>query len=349
MKRNLYLCSIMEKKRTDILVLFIHVAIMVLIIILPPMGTYLSTTNITEAGRSLGETLNEFVPIFAIYLINYYWLIPRVYYQSRGKFFTVNLFIIIAILASYFWRESFSPDDFYAPWVYFIVLVDFVMLVLSVTCALAIRTIIRLHEVEIQLQEVKQRNAETELQWLKNQLNPHFLFNTLNNISSLVYINADQAQDSITKLSELLRYALYESSKAEVPLSDEIEFMENFICLMELRCSDKVKVETNFDLSHPDIKIAPMLFISVLENAFKHGVSTHQPSFIQASLDVDDNGLVFICDNSNFPKKEQNLTGGGVGIENTKRRLELLYPEHNEYIHTLKDEVYHVVIKIKLS
>lgn len=348
MKRNLYLCSIMKKKRTDILVLFIHVAIMVLIIILPPMGTYLSTTNITEAGRSLGETLNEFVPIFAIYLINYYWLIPRVYYQSKVKFFIVNLFIIIAILASYFWRESFSPDDFYVPWVYFIVLVDFVMLVLSVTCALAIRTIIRLHDVEMQLREVKQQNAEAELVWLKNQLNPHFLFNTLNNISSLVYIDADHAQDSITKLSDLLRYALYESSKAEVSLSDEVEFMQNYISLMKLRCSDKVKVETNFDLSQPGVKIAPMLFISVLENAFKHGVSTHQPSFIHASLCVKDDNIVFTCDNSNFPKKDKNLTAGGVGIENTQRRLELLYPQRSKYVHTLQDDIYHVEIKIKL-
>jgi len=348
MKRNLYLCSVMDKKRTDILVLFIHVVIMVLIIILPPMGTYLSTTNITQASRSLGETLNEFIPIFAIYLINYYWLIPKVYYQSKVRFFTINIFIIILLLVSYFWSESFSSDDFYAPWVYFFVLVDLVTLVLSVTCALAIRTIIRLHDVEMQLEKVNQQNMKTELLWLKSQLNPHFLFNTLNNISSLVYIDADHAQDSITKLSDLLRYALYESSKTEVLLSDEVDFMQNYISLMKLRYSDKVKVETHFDLSQPGVKIAPMLFISVLENAFKHGTSTHHLSFIHTSLNVKGNELVFTCDNSNFPKKDKNLTGGGVGIENTQRRLELLYPQRSEYIHTLQNEVYHVEIRIKL-
>ena len=226
--------------------------------------------------------------------------------------------------------------------------IDVVTYLLAASCALAIRSITRLNEVEIQLQEVKQRNAETELQWLKNQLNPHFLFNTLNNISSLVYINADLAQDSITKLSELLRYALYESSKAEVPLSDEIEFMENFICLMELRCSDKVKVETHFDLSHPDIKIAPMLFISILENAFKHGVSHHEPSFIKAQLKVEEGCIVFTCDNSNFPKERKDQSGKGVGLDNMRRRLDLLYADRYEYVHTLENEVYHVIIKIKL-
>lgn len=325
---------------------------MVLVIILPAVGSFITTSDEHEASHMLHEAVEYFIPIFTVYFINYYWLIPKLYYRSRFLFFIIN--IILSLLFSFgieviddgfFWNDH----HFDAPWFFFMFAIDVVTYLLAASCALAIRSITRLNEVEIQLQEVKQRNAETELQWLKSQLNPHFLFNTLNNISSLVYINADQAQDSISKLSDLLRYALYESSKAEVSLSDEIEFMENFICLMELRCSDKVKVETHFDLSRPDIKIAPMLFISILENAFKHGVSTHQPSFIQASLDVDDNELVFTCDNSNFPKKEQNLTGGGVGIENTKRRLELLYPERNEYIHTLKDEVYHVVIKIKLS
>ena len=258
---------------------------MVLVIILPAVGSFITTSNEHEASHMLHEAVEYFIPIFTVYFINYYWLIPKLYYRSRFLFFIIN--IILSLLFSFgieviddgfFWNDH----HFDAPWFFFMFAIDVVTYLLAASCALAIRSITRLNEVEIQLQEVKQRNAETELQWLKNQLNPHFLFNTLNNISSLVYINADQAQDSITKLSELLRYALYESSKAEVPLSDEIEFMENFICLMELRCSDKVKVETHFDLSHPDIKIAPMLFISVLENAFKHGVSTHQPSFIQA-------------------------------------------------------------------
>ena len=342
----------MKLKRKDILIAFIHLAVMVLVIILPAVGSFITTSNGQEASHMLHEAVEYFIPIFTFYFINYYWLIPKYYYKSRTLFFIINFILsllftfgIEVIDDGFFWNDH----HFDAPWFFFIFAIDVVTYLLAASCALAIRSIIRLNEVEIQLQEVKQRNAETELQWLKNQLNPHFLFNTLNNISSLVYINADQAQDSITKLSELLRYALYESSKAEVALSDEIEFMENFISLMELRCSDKVKVETHFDLSHPDVKIAPMLFISVLENAFKHGVSAHQPSFIQASLEVGNNELVFTCDNSNFPKKEQSLTGGGVGIENTKRRLELLYPERNEYIHTLKDEVYHVVIRIKLS
>ena len=244
------------------------------------------------------------------------------------------------------YEDDFYNEPFYSDYYIFIIL-DLLMNALSAACALGVRHILRLHEVEIQLEEMKHKSMEAELVWLKNQLNPHFLFNTLNNISSLVYIDADQAQDSITKLSDLLRYALYESSKAEVSLFDEVDFMQNYISLMKLRCSDKVKVETHFDLSQPSVKIAPMLFISVLENAFKHGVSTHQTSFIHASLCVNDDNIVFTCDNSNFPKKDKNLSGG-VGIENTQRRLELLYPQRSEYVHTLQDDIYHVEIKIKL-
>ena len=224
--------------------------------------------------------------------------------------------------------------------------IDVVTYLLTASCALAVRSIMRLHKVELQLQEVKQQNAETELVWLKNQLNPHFLFNTLNNISSLVQIDADTAQESITQLSDLLRYALYETNKPEVKLADEVEFMNNFIHLMKLRFNEKVRVETVFEVPEQPVGIAPMLFISTLENAFKHGVSSHEPSFIRATLHVEGSQIVFNCDNSNFPKKTDGRTGKGVGIENLQRRLGLLYPERSSYTQTLTDGVYHVEIRI---
>lgn len=339
----------MKWERKDILIFFIHAAVMVLVIILPALGTLLTTSDGHETYHSLHEAIENFLPLFTIYLLNYYWIVPKYYYKRRSLFFIINIVLSLFFTVGYeiiddgfFWNDR----HFDAPWFFVIFAIDIVMYMLSAACALAVRSIMRLHKVELQLQEVKQQNAEAELVWLKNQLNPHFLFNTLNNISSLVQIDADTAQDSITQLSDLMRYALYETNKPAVALADEVEFMTNFIHLMKLRCNEKVRVETDFQVPDHPVSIAPMLFISTLENAFKHGVSSHENSFIKAALDVEGTQIVFICENSYFPKKTDGRTGKGVGIENLQRRLQLLYPERSSYKQTLTDGVYRVEIRI---
>ena len=157
--------------------------------------------------------------------------------------------------------------------------------------------------------------------WLKNQLNPHFLFNTLNNISSLTQIDADEAQNSIGELSDLLRYALYENATKRGPLSGEIDFMKNYISLMALRCDKNVKITTHFDTSNTALTIAPMLFLSPIENAFKHGVSNGKPSFIDISLTEDKGLVLFSCQNSNYPKGNCDRSGSGIGTENYAQTL----------------------------
>ena len=126
--------------------------------------------------------------------------------------------------------------------------------------AISVRYFIRQSDLRKQLLEEKQRNTEAELAWLKNQLNPHFLFNTLNNISSLTQIDADEAQNSIGELSDLLRYALYETQQKEVPLCGEIAFMENYISLMALRCDKNVKITTHFDVPTRHEPLHPCCF-----------------------------------------------------------------------------------------
>ena len=191
----------------------------------------------------------------------------------------------------------------------------------SDTIALGIRHFIRTRQLRQQLKDEKTKNTEAELAWLKNQINPHFLFNTLNNISSLTQIDADAAQDAIAQLSDLLRYAMYETNKPLVPIQGEVEFMRNYISLMELRCNDKTEVTTTFDVQQ-DVEIAPLLFISLIENAFKHGVSTSRPSKIDIRLLQNEDELVFNCDNTNYPKDDADRSGSGIGLENTRRRLD---------------------------
>ena len=213
--------------------------------------------------------------------------------------------------------------------------------------AIGIRHFIRVRQIKQQLQDEKAKNTEAELAWLKSQINPHFLFNTLNNISSLTQINPDAAQDAIAQLSDLLRYAMYETNKKTVPIQGEVEFMRNYIALMELRCNEKTEVTTTFDVGQ-NMEIAPLLFISLIENAFKHGVSSNRPSKIDINLLQNDDELVFSCDNTNYPKDDADRSGSGIGLENTRRRLDLMYANRYKWEQTLEGEMYHIKIILKI-
>jgi LytS/YehU family sensor histidine kinase len=220
-------------------------------------------------------------------------------------------------------------------------------LVLMILLAVGLRHVMRQNEREMQFEEERRKTAEAELTWLKHQLNPHFLFNTLNNISSLTQIDPDKAQESIGQLSDLLRYALYDSESEKVQLSSEIEFMDNYIDLMALRCNEMTTVEKSLEAPSRPVEVAPLLFISLVENAFKHGVNARYPSFVKVSMRLEGDDLVFTCDNSLFEKQGTDQIGSGIGLENMKRRLELLYPGRYSYEQTAAGDTYHVKVTLK--
>ena len=202
-----------------------------------------------------------------------------------------------------------------------------------------------------QLKDERAKNTEAELAWLKNQINPHFLFNTLNNISSLTQIDADAAQDAIAQLSDLLRYAMYETNKQMVPLSGEIEFMRNYIGLMQLRCNEKTVVNTQFSIENTQQEVAPLLFISLVENAFKHGISPTEPSFIHITIEADKDCITCRIENSYHPKTAADHSGHGIGLQQVQRRLALSYPNRYSWERGVAADgkTYHSEIRIKIK
>ena len=144
-----------------------------------------------------------------------------------------------------------------------------------------------------------------------------------------------------------MRYALYDTDTDKVPLAGEVAFMNNYIHLMQLRCNDLTEVTTDWDLPAGDVKIAPLLFISPIENAFKHGVNARMKSFVHVVLRPDGRDLEFRCENSLFEKTGEDHIGSGIGMENLKRRLELIYPDAYSYEHDEKDGTYQVRIVLK--
>ena len=189
------------------------------------------------------------------------------------------------------------------------------------------------------LQELEKQNLEQQLEYLKYQINPHFFMNTLNNIHALVDIDPAKAQETILELSKMMRFVLYEGDKKGVPLTKEFEFIRTYTHLMQLRYTDKVKITVDVPTEAPDKTIPPLMLISFIENAFKHGISYQHESFIEIKVVLRNplpeiTHLCFTCRNSKADKPNQEK--GGVGLSNVKKRLDLLY-DHN-YTLKIKDE-----------
>ena len=239
----------------------------------------------------------------------------------------MNLLLITGANLWIFSPKADFPDEWRSG-MYMVAFGAFFLHLLVVGCAVGFRYIVRWGDMQMRLKEERQKNAEAELAWLKNQLNPHFLFNTLNNISSLVQIDQDTAQERIGQLSDLLRYTLYESNHELVPVEGEIEFMSNYIELMRLCCNELATVEVDLRIPPKPMRIVPLLFISLIENAFKHGVSYSKPSFIHLRIDYADGKVVSTIGNSlHSPQAEKH--NAGIGLENVRKRLSLIYGPKN--------------------
>ena len=205
---------------------------------------------------------------------------------------------------------------------------------------------------EDNLQELKQEKLQQELEYLKYQINPHFFMNTLNNIHALVDIDPDKAKSTIIELSRLMRYVLYESSKPTVLLSKEIDFLQLYIALMRLRYTDKVAVEVHMPEDVPGVEVPPLLFISFIENAFKHGVSYEQNSFVRIKMQLQDGYLNFFCENSQLPKDKRVGTKdshSGIGLENVSKRLKLIFGNDYFFMTNNNDDTYDVTLKIPVK
>lgn len=185
--------------------------------------------------------------------------------------------------------------------------------------------------------KLEKENVEGQLALLRNQISPHFFMNTLNNIHSLVDINTSEAKESIIKLSKMMRYLLYETEAEKTPLKREVEFLRSYIDLMKLRFSEKVSITLTLPDVIPDKTIPPFLFTSIIENAFKHGVSYKDESFIRIEMEIGIDRLMLGVKNSKTDN-EQSKEFSGIGVENTRKRLDLLYGKnyHLDLIDSVK-------------
>jgi LytS/YehU family sensor histidine kinase len=209
-----------------------------------------------------------------------------------------------------------------------------------------------LQDLNLKLAKIEQQKLEAELKALKSQLNPHFLFNSLNNIYSLALIKSDKVPELILKLSDLMRHIIYDSKENYISIKKELEFVDNFIELQKIRTSDQTKIKYEIIGKIPDRKIAPLLFEPFIDNAFKHGLpGTSKSDFIHISFNFEKPGLLrFLIDNNYEKLFAPKKTNSGIGINNVKKRLKLLY-QPGDYKLTIndKEKTHSVSLELKLK
>ncbi|WP_034925210.1 sensor histidine kinase [Gillisia sp. CAL575] len=329
-------------------------------IVLFSMPYILSYGEEQELNRVIAHFWLPLVFYALIFYINYFFLIDRFLFNKKTMLFVIvnGVIIVFFLLLKEYIEEVYFQDLMrksrqdknaagppFKMFIYVQMLSYFAPLLFSI----AVKTTKRWVQTEAERKEAVNIKLKSELQHLHYQLQPHFFFNSLNNIYALVDISPEQAKSSIHSLSKLMRYMLYDTNEELVSLSKEIDFMKKYIDLMKLRVSDKTEVTYCFPSQETGIKIAPLLFISLIENAFKHGVSASKESSILINMTTNNKTVFFSIENDNFPKKINDKSGSGIGLPNVEKRLELLYPNKNSFKTSVIENRFVVQLEIETS
>ena len=292
-----------------------------------------------------------------IFYLNYFILIDKFLFAKKTtQFIVTNLVLIVVFLVlkeqieAHFFSSLVKGDNRLEegkpPFEMFIYM-QALSYIAPLLFSIALKSTKRLVTTEAERKEAANVKLQSELQHLRYQLQPHFFFNSLNNIYSLVDISPEQAKSTIHSLSKLMRYLLYETNIEMVPLTKEIDFMKKYLELMKLRISDKTQVISQFPSGGQTIQIAPLLFISLIENAFKHGVSANKESLIKIEMTTEGKTVRFTIENDNLPKQTSDKSGSGIGLQNLEKRLELLYPGKYVFNSEVKDGQFLVDLQIE--
>lgn len=313
--------------------------------------------------RVLYGMARSMFPLFVLFVINNNVLIPRLLLKNRWKtYFAVTA---IAVVGTWLWQyltfvrlmESIppgarpTPHPLLKPLIPLPVLLDFTYALLVVGGNLAIALMFQRFDDRLEKESLMKSNAENQLAYLKAQINPHFYMNMLNNIHGMIDIDAEKAQRMVLDMSNLMRYMLYDSSKPAIPLSDEIEFLDNYLNLMRRRYpADKVAVTSTFPHGNEtrSILLPPLLFLVFIENAFKHGISYRTASFVAVSIEISADKIRFACVNSTHgaAPTQPDDEHSGIGLPNIRKRLRLLYGDKVELTTTAGASTYSVNLTI---
>ena len=277
-----------------------------------------------------------FIPFISFFYLNSLYLIRKYLFTKRFKsylfYFTLALLVLVIVECGFSYIDQLyfnKPEEGEAAFSWSVALFDnffFTLLILGLSFS---------YSFLLLWNQSEKLKKESELKLLKSQMNPHFLFNSLNTLYSLISDREmEKAEDAVLKLSDLLRYSVYQANSSRITLGDEISYIENYIALQRLRLPQDVEINLEVKSPRSDSFIEPMLLIPFVENAFKHGISYRHQSSIDISISTEGQRLFFYIKNTIKESLDVEEEFSGVGIENVKSRLRLLYPNHSIKIET---------------
>ena len=339
--------------------LFLPTLFIWLFMIVFPLILILDPSNASNTSLNVNSLIAYYFPLLCtlfIFFLNQKYLVPLHIFKKRyAVYFVSNAVLVFAALFAreivFFFFErlpnegareffnlycfSFLKGHFGLGTVLTFVVLVVMVCVLCVLYHLMVRQIVR----AFVLREQKRSELQYELDFLKNQLSPHFLFNTLNNISALIQIDSKRAESSMNKLSQLLRVMLYQVKDKYISLQEDVEILRKYADLEKLRLDESFDFMLNVNLENPNLMIEPLLMMPLMENAMKHCVNPNGKSFAHVSITQKESELRFHSENSNYPRKS-NRKGSGLGLSTFEKRLDLIYPGSYDYSVNIVDDVY---------
>ncbi|MBQ9462231.1 MAG: histidine kinase [Bacteroidales bacterium] len=305
------------------------------------------------------------LPFLLIFVVHNYFIAPLLIYRKQTALYTVFTFLLLALFLVWIFVIDIGPGPGSIPpepdgSIYsgeapgpppdaihggrpmhpttLRALVGLLLLVANI----GIKVLFHSEKERDDLRELEKENLRHQLEGLRYQINPHFFMNTLNNIHALVDIDPEKAKESIVELSKLMRHVLYDSDKATIPLSNELDYLDHYVSLMRMRFPENVLI----DYTRPDnvegAEVPPLTFASFVENAFKHGLSYEKDSFVRFRVLLENGKIIFRCENSRAADRQ--TPGKGLGLENTRQRFNLLYGEDYTLHIDEGEKVYEVLL-----
>ena len=303
--------------------------------------------------------INSVVYIFQVVLFAglIFFAAPKLLFKKKYFIFTL-LSLIFIIVCAYISSDLIQPPPGNRPHLGLMrrmpgsiptkFFVNLLMMAISFVLATLLETFVYVQRKEKGIAIAKAELNEAELKFLKMQINPHFLFNALNNIYALSVTNSEKTQEGISTLSQMLRYVLYDCERPKVPLQKEIEYISHFIELFKLKSSKDFNINFTEEIENDSIMVAPMLFVPFIENAFKHsGIEKGNKSFVNISLKSSSNSIDFKVENSLPTQPLITDEHRGIGLQNVKKRLEILYSEKHQLSIENKN-TFKVILKVNI-
>lgn len=332
----------------------IHALVWVLLLVIPYISTNQVFSSLGPASdmKYLLQCLLLSAVLIITFYFNYYFLIPK--YLLGKKYWLYFSFLLLTIAITFllsgatFFFSDFNPDKLalknpIVEKIIPVIIINAISLwLLSMVSAI-------LFTVYNRLKETEKEKLSAQIASLKSQINPHFLFNTLNNIYAIAIDSSPKAADMVDKLSEMMRYTMKDTQQGFVFLEDEINYVNNFIELQKIRLDRSVKLEYDSLENIPALQIAPMLLIPFIENAFKHGVNSEQKSHIKIELAINKTELQLIVVNNKVSIQQDISERSGLGINNTWHRLNLIYPSKHLLVINDTEKEFSVSLHINLQ